>query len=444
MPVPASRPSEVAPRLSLTAPSDLPAQRLVTPPRVVHLVARVIVALFPVLVLMLLFVPWQQSATGSGRVVAWAPEFREQMVEAPIEGRIERWLVQEGEAVTEGQPLVELADNDPEWLRRLGSQAEAGMVGLSAVQEGVRSYEAKLLAEQAGRDLALAEYDAKIAGLLRKRTGEQAERDTAALQETRTATLRDEGIASQREWELARLKLDKAEAALSARDEEIAATRRARGKAAADADAKIAGVKAELEASRAKLADTEQKQLEIEGKVARQERQTVLAPRDGVVLALHGGPGGGQVKKGDALVSLVPSTTDRAVELFVDGNDMPLISAGDEVRLLFEGWPALQFVGLPGASGGTFEGRVVLVDPADDGKGKFRVVVMPPEGAVWPSADRLRQGVRAKGFVLLGRVSLGYEVWRQINGFPPLPDVDKGEKPNLPSTKKPRAPAELK
>ena len=53
----------------------------------------------------------------------------------------------------------------------------------------------------------------------------------------------------------------------------------------------------------------------------------------------------------------------------------------------------------------------------------------------------LRQGVRTNGWVLLGQVPLGYELWRQINGFPPLPSVDKGEKPMLPSGKKPKAPA---
>ncbi|MFM9068837.1 MAG: hemolysin D, partial [Planctomycetota bacterium] len=35
-----------------------------------------------------------------------------------------------------------------------------------------------------------------------------------------------------------------------------------------------------------------------------------------------------------------------------------------------------------------------------------------------PEAKLLRQGVRANGWVLLNEVSLGYEIWRQLNGFP--------------------------
>jgi membrane fusion protein, adhesin transport system len=85
----------------------------------------------------------------------------------------------------------------------------------------------------------------------------------------------------------------------------------------------------------------------------------------------------------------------------------------------FEGWPAVQFSGWPSAAIGTYGGKVAFVDPHDDGKGRFRVVVVPDGSRPWPSRQYLRQGTRAIGWVLLGRVKLGYEVWRQFNGFPP-------------------------
>ncbi|MCO4746277.1 MAG: HlyD family efflux transporter periplasmic adaptor subunit [Proteobacteria bacterium] len=444
MHAPVSRPSRTSTtRLTLAGPSDLPAQRLVTPPRMVLEVARAIVVVLPLVSLLLLIVPWQQSATGSGRVMAWSPDHRPQVVEAPVEGRIAEWLVREGDRVIAGQPLVLLEDNDADWLSRLEGQRDAGVTGVAAFTEQVRRYEDKLTAERASLDLAMAEYVAKIAGLVQKQTGERAARDTADLNEQRQRALFDSGIRSARSWELAKLELDKAQAALSARDEQIAATQQAKAKARAQAQSKIATVEADAEAARAKLATASQKQLELDGDFARQARQRVLAPVDGVVQVLHGGPGGEQVKRADRLVTLVPETNDRAVELSVDGNDMPLVEEGAEVRLLFEGWPALQFVGLPGASGGTFEGQVAWIDPAADDEGKFRVVVVPQGGQPWPDAAVLRQGVRAKGFVLLGQVKLGYELWRQINGFPPLPRVDK-KAPTLPSGKKPRAPASLK
>ena len=59
------------------------------------------------------------------------------------------------------------------------------------------------------------------------------------------------------------------------------------------------------------------------------------------------------------------------------------------------------------------------IDATDDGSGKFRTLVKPDGDSEWPSGRFLRQGVRANGWVMLSQVPLGYELWRQLNGFPP-------------------------
>jgi hypothetical protein len=108
--------------------------------------------------------------------------------------------------------------------------------------------------------------------------------------------------------------------------------------------------------------------------------------------------------------------------------------------LQFEGWPAVQFVGWPSVAVGTFGGKINRIFPTDDGQGSFKVVVTPDNHFAredgWPDDSYLRQGVRANGWVLLRRVPLGYEVWRQLNGFPPTVAKDepkeKAEKMNLP------------
>ena len=80
----------------------------------------------------------------------------------------------------------------------------------------------------------------------------------------------------------------------------------------------------------------------------------------------------------------------------------------------------MQFTGWPSVAVGTFGGRVFLVDQTDDGKGKFRILVEPDsKDQAWPNKSYLRQGVRANGWVLLREVRLGWELWRQFNGFPP-------------------------
>jgi membrane fusion protein, adhesin transport system len=126
------------------------------------------------------------------------------------------------------------------------------------------------------------------------------------------------------------------------------------------------------------------------------------------------------LKAGDPIALFIPETQDLVVELWMNGNDIPLIHAGDKVRLQFEGWPAIQFAGWPSVAIGTFGGKVLLVDATDNGEGKFRILVEPdPKDEPWPSNRYLRQGVRTNGWVLLNQVSLGFELWRQFNGFPP-------------------------
>lgn len=429
----------------LSGREDHPAARLVAPPPSIRRVAAVLTVLFPVLLIALVLVPWQQAALGTGRVVAYAPEDRRQAVESPISGRIESWRVREGERVVAGQVLAEITDIDPDRLDRLVAGRQAAAEQLAFLEDQLRSYERKLLAEQTARDLAVAEAEAKLRALEHKRLGDLAEAEIEQVNAARLDTLAAEGIASTRDAELGRMKRERANAELAARDREIEAQRRYVAKVRADADVKVAAIEADVDEVRAKLTEASQKLLDTETKVARQQAQIVSAPRDGTVLSLHGGPGGGLVKEGDLLVTLVPASDTDAVELWIDGNDLPLVGPDQVVRLMFEGWPAIQLPGFPGANAGAYAGKLAFVDATDDGSGKFRVVVVPdPDEPEWPDADRLRQGVRAKGWVLLGRVTLGYELWRRVNGFPPLPSIEKDSAPVPATAKKPRIPGELK
>ena len=159
---------------------------------------------------------------------------------------------------------------------------------------------------------------------------------------------------------------------------------------------------------------------EAQGALSRQQSQLVTAPRPGIVHRLSGNQGGEIVSAGDAMVVLVPEATQRSVEIVIDGNDAPLVRLDAKVMIQFEGWPVVQFPGAPELMYGVFEGRVALIDPPDDGMGQFRTLVVPAVGERWPEPRFLRQGVRAKAWVLLNEVPLGKELWRQLNGFPPV------------------------
>jgi len=428
-------------------PTDpTPALRLVRAPAAVRQVAGALAVSFVLLAFALLLVPWQQTAFGAGRVIALDPADRSQVVDAPLKGRISRWVVTEGDKVEEGDVLAVLEDNDPEYRARLSAKRSQVEAGLAAAREQVRTYQLKVSAEETARELAVAEADAKVLGEVQKRVGEQATLDAARQQHARISALAADGIESQRSLELAQAALAKASAAVEGRDQVIAGLQRAGEKVARLGDSKVASAAAEHQGAVAKEAELRQKLVSIDVDLARQDRQVVHAPRSGQVLRLHGQPGAGQVKVGDPLVTLVPDTSARAVELEIDGNDIALVSEGETVSLVFEGWPALQMSGWPELAGGTFRGEVAFVDATDDGSGRFRIVITPSSDAdPWPPAERLRQGVRAKGFVMLARVPLGQELWRQINGFAPMPSRKTLDKAALPATsKKPRAAKVLK
>ena len=170
---------------------------------------------------------------------------------------------------------------------------------------------------------------------------------------------------------------------------------------------------------RAKLAEARAKLSRVDVALNRQSAQTVRAPRDGRIQSINAAAGPTLVSAGDRLATLAPETSARVVELMVDGRDIAVIRPGRPVRLAFEGWPAIQFSGWPSIAQGMFDGRVRSVDPSAQATGLFRVLVEPMPGKPgWPSADYVRLGAKVRGWIQMETVSVGYELWRQLNDFP--------------------------
>ena len=176
-----------------------------------------------------------------------------------------------------------------------------------------------------------------------------------------------------------------------------------------------------FEERRTGVADAAAELNRIDVSISRQSVQLVRAPRDGVILRVNAGDAATFVSAGDPIASFVPENVERAVELYVDGRDIALISPGARVRLQFEGWPAVQFSGWPSVAVGTFGGKVVAVDPSAIAGGRFRILVTEDtsETPPWPEDNFVRFGSSARGWVLLETVPVGYELWRQLNNFPP-------------------------
>lgn len=394
----------------------------------------------------MMFIPWQQSVAGKGRVITYDPNRRLQEVDAPISGRLVEILpgLIEGAHVNEGDILMKIEVVDPILKLRLEEQLEAMQRKLSAERSIVLAYEQQWEAFIDVKEQTEVAQDAFVRVAQQKLLAEQenlkamdAVYDQAEKDRIRRKELFEQKVESRFEWELAERKakeaaskVEQAKAYVAAAMEEVQAKKAERIHKLREAQAKIDSARAVFEKSKGDIESTLKEMADIEGKRSLQV-QPVIAPQDGFVLKLRSFQGGQIVSAGQALLELVPSTTDQAVEIKVDGNDAPLAASLDEheqprkVRLQFEGWPAVQFSGWPSVAVGTFGGQVVTVDRSDDGQGKFRVLVVPdPDDRPWPSAEILRQGVRVNGWILLSQVPLGQELWRQVNGFPPVVSVE--------------------
>lgn len=312
-------------------------------PRVARAAAWLVVLGLALCIALMWFTPWVQTSAGYGRVIELNPSGRPQPITALVTGRIKKWYVRDAERVREGDPLVELEDNDPQLVMRLKAELESMRAEARA---------ARMAAE------------------------------TSRLDADRQERLFAKGLAARRDMEAARV-----------RYKELLARQAA-------AQAQIAP---------------------MEIRLTRLSTQIVRAPRSGVVLNLVGADRATLVKEGDVLATLAPAQIRRAVEVFVTGLDAPLIVPGRPARLMFEGWPAVQFSGWPAIAIGTFPGVVQSVDPVVSSTGRFRVLLVEKPDEPWPSDRFLRLGGKARAWVLLGEVRLGYEFWRQLNNFPPEP-----------------------
>lgn len=443
-------------------------------------------------ILLMALSPWQQTVKASGVVINYNPAVRPQPLEAPISGRVVRLGpdIREMAFVKKGQLVAELADLDPDRLSRLESQQlnleaskRAAQTALEAAEselrqaemavdvyrsnvttlesvkrETIATAEANVLAAEKGRDAAV-QLVAEREAVLR-----QAEADFE-----RQRTLYNDGFASelkfqtaQQKFESARAALGRAEADLEAAETTIVARRKERDTKAEAAQASIETATATLrnaegkvESSRKGVSSAEQSLqkatfalTDAETAVRRQSNQNVTAPIDGYLVAIYADAGSSVVSQGEPIARIVPKSEDRVVELYLDGNDAPLVEQGRHVRLQFEGWPAIQFAGWPSVAVGTFGGEVISVDATDNESGKFRTLVKEVSGVdkesglveePWPRGRFLRPGVRANGWVLLDTVPLWWEVWRNLNGFPPVVDTsdarpEKVKRPKLPKS----------
>lgn len=396
------------------------------------------------LFLIILFLPWRQTIEGTGSLTTLSPQDRPQTVQNAIAGRIEHWAVREGQLVQRGDTLLtisEIKDEyfDPNLPERLNEQLAAKRGNVAANAAKIEATDQQI---QALRLTLNVQLDAARNRVTQARNTVRIDSaDLVAVRNfyqvalSRLARYEEgykNGLFSLTDIETRRLKLQEDQAKVTAQRNKLLNAQQS----LANARIELSNLRAKYEQDLAKtLSDRSSavsSRASSEGEVAalrnkisnvevRRGLYVVRAPQAGYVVRTLKAGIGETIKEGESIATLQPDAPVLAVEMYVRAMDVPLIQRGRPVRLQFDGWPAVQFSGWPSVAVGTFGGTVTVIDVVSTTNGKYRLLVRPDrhnnQDPAWPAQLRLGSGVY--GWVILDSVPVWYEIWRQLNGFPP-------------------------
>lgn len=409
-------------------------------PELTKYLARVILVI-GVIILIGMFLPWQQNVRGQGRVTAFNPANRPQTVQSAIPGRIEKWYLVEGDFVNKGDTIMQLSEIkdkyfDPDLLKRLSEQIEAKRNSLSAKKLKVEAYKLQIDALKDALRAKMLQANNKIEQSILK-----VQSDSIGYESEKIAFANMTNIFSRNKlrYESGNITMTKFQELESKFNEQKAKVVSAENKYAqsiaglafsktdlsaiqANYAEKISKANTDLQATFSEVNETEAEIAKISNEYSnvkvRKDQYFVVAPQTGYVVTVLKVGIGETIKEGEAVATIMPENPDLAVEMYVRAMDVPLLAIGRKVRIEFDGWPALQFAGWPNVAVGTFGGEVAVIDRVNNGNGNFRILVKPDySDDPWPA--QLRLGSGTKGWVMLENVPVWYELWRQLNGFPP-------------------------
>ena len=436
-----------------------PAMHLVRSSWFARFISRVTFLLLIGLALAATFLPWQQTSRCEGEVVARLPQLRRQVVTSSAKGIVSSMKpdLREGSLVTEGEVIMELDALSKDQLELTRQQERSLLEKLNFAKSILQNTKDQVVTEQANLDRSIesAESDVRATQSKWKQAKAKAEAQTrmhdSAFQDLQVSRkLRGDAepeIAYQRAMNkeaAEEQKLIESHEAVNEAFEDLNIKEQLLASKRKEVETKVIELKSKVAKSESEITTIMKELQDVLVKLGELDRLKILSPSSGRIQAILGQVGTNTVKEGDKLFEVIPDTSDLAVELNVRGLDLPLIHVGDEVRLQFDGWPAIQFVGWPSVAIGTFGGRVIAIHPSDDSKGNFKIIVGPdpddPKQEKWPDSRYLRQGVRARGWVILSTVPLYFEIWRQLNGFQPTIDKsmeseEKTKDPKMPKFK---------
>jgi adhesin transport system membrane fusion protein len=408
---------------------------------------------FAILGFILMFLPWTQNITSQGIVTTLTPGQRPQTIQSQIPGRIEEWFVREGDLVKKGDTILRISEVKSEYfddrlIERTNEQINAKSSSVKAYQGKVAALDRQIAALIQERSLKTAQTKNKLLQSKLKVKSDSIEFEAAKTnlkiaekQFTRTEILQKEGLKAVIDVEEKGLKLQETQAkiigqenALLASKNEVLNAKLELTRIGATFADKISKAQSDMYTAQSSGFDAKVQVSKLENSNSNYKVRSgllyITSPQNGFINKAIKGGIGGTFKEGESLVGIMPEKYDLAVETFVRPIDLPLLHINEKVRVQFDGWPAIIFSGWPNASYGTYGAKVIAIERFISDNGKYRVLLAPDEKEyTWPSAIRVGSGART--IALLEDVPIWFELWRQLNSFPPnyyQPQGDKKEK----------------
>lgn len=397
--------------------------------------------IFGVIMLIVFFLPWTQNVRSSAKVTALKPSQRPQTIQTIIGGRIEKWYVQEGQFVKRGDTILFISEVkeeflDPNLIENTEKQLKSKEFTVRSYMEKIKANDNQIDAMISSRKLKYEQAENKLIQAKLSVQNDSVKLAAAIInnkiakeQLLRMEELYKEGLKSLTDLESRRLKIQETQAKVIAEEtsyikskNEVINAKLELQSINADFKDKIAKSESDKFASLSNMYDAEAVVTKLQNQFVnyniRSGMYFILAPQDGYITQAIQSGIGETIKEGTEIISIMPADYELAIEMYVNPMDIPLLEKGQHVQIQFDGWPSVIFSGWPGISYGTYGGQIVAIDNFSRDNGKYRVLVSHDKNyPKWP--NELRVGAGASVMSLLKDVPVWYELWRQVNGFPP-------------------------
>lgn len=393
------------------------------------------------IMLVIFFLPWTQNIRSNAKVTSLQPSQRPQTIHSIIAGRIEKWYVQEGQFVKQGDTILFISEVkaeylDPNLIENTDQQLKSKEFAVKSYMEKIKSTDVQIDAIINSKKLKLEQAENKLIQAKLKVQNDSIKLSASIInnkiakeQLIRMEELYKEGLKSLTDLEARKLKFQETQAkvisdetVLISSKNEILNAKLELQSINADFRDKIAKSESDKFATLSNMYDAEAVVTKLQNQFVnysiRSGMYYILAPQDGYITQAIQSGIGETIKEGAEIVSIMPADYELAIEMFVNPMDIPLLEKGQHVQVQFDGWPSVIFSGWPGISYGTYGGKIVAIDNFINESGKYRVLVSHDKNYPnWPK--ELRLGAGASAMSLLKEVPIWYELWRQVNGFPP-------------------------